>query len=589
MNVRRRLFFQFGIQLVVVGAVLLALFVAIIFFVAMQIIEGDYNRAFARSGLSGMMRALQVKDGKAYIEDEMLTKIKNSGGWLQVVNERGEATISYYVPDDVPARYGPGELTAYWQGQKPFPYSLYVLIQEKHGVTYTLLYGVKYVDDRILTHVKREATFDEGKLRLTDALRREISDHAASLQILDEHGSVLAAFNASPQLPSQYSVPELMMRAKDEETSRQRLAFDYDEKRNITWVVSVPYGDQTVGQPAESGIPPELKYLLWGLGLLFAGIMLIFMILSFWYGHRFGTPMLHMMDWLRNLGNGVYDEPTDRHGMPRSQTRKGRWKRKYRAYTEMIYSLRQLTSALKMSNEIRLKLEKSREAWIAGVSHDLKTPLSSISGYAHMLEAETYEWSQTEVRQFAAVMKEKAEYMDQLINDLSLTYRLSNDALPLQREITDMNEFIRQSVEGFRSDPIYREAQLTWEEYAEPIRYPIDRSWFRRILDNLLANAILHNPHGTSVRVILRKHSGENGDKGSFAIEIQDDGEGMDAETMDQLFERYYRGTNTEGNGKGTGLGMAIARQLAQAHGGRIEVDSRPGAGTTVRIIFNNL
>ncbi len=92
-----------------------------------------------------------------------------------------------------------------------------------------------------------------------------------------------------------------------------------------------------------------------------------------------------MMNWLKNLSNGKLQEPKDKRGRPASRSGEGRLRRPYRVYREVIQSLDSLTGSLKQAEEARSRLEKSREEWITGVPHDLKTPLSSIKGYADLL------------------------------------------------------------------------------------------------------------------------------------------------------------------------------------------------------------
>nr|WP_275900739.1 HAMP domain-containing sensor histidine kinase [Paenibacillus periandrae] len=287
------------------------------------------------------------------------------------------------------------------------------------------------------------------------------------------------------------------------------------------------------------------------------------------------------MDWLQHLANDDYNEPTDRKGRPRSIHKNQKLKRRYRLFTEIFTSLSRLSDTLKRNDDVRIRLEKTREEWIAGVTHDLKTPLSSIFGYAHLLETDDYEWTREEVREFAAIIKEKASYMDAMIGDLSITYRLKNEAQPLSLERVEMNAFIERAIIRLLQDPRLSAANVTLTRMDQELSYPIDPGWFNRIIDNIVANAVLHNPPGTAVRISLSTQ-----DDQGFVILVSDNGQGMDEATAELLFERYFRGTNTEENDQGTGLGLAIAKQLVLAHGGTIEVQSAYGAGTVIRMAF---
>lgn len=102
------------------------------------------------------------------------------------------------------------------------------------------------------------------------------------------------------------------------------------------------------------------------------------------------------------------------------------------------------------------------------------------------------------------------------------------------------------------------------------------------MIDNLICNAIKHNPKGTSITVYLKKEQ----EKNILTIAVHDNGTGMDEETLKHLFNRYYRGTNTDEKSDGTGLGMSIAKQIADLHKGMISVQSETNKGTTVTIQF---
>lgn len=93
---------------------------------------------------------------------------------------------------------------------------------------------------------------------------------------------------------------------------------------------------------------------------------------------------------------------------------------------------------------MRQVLQQTREEWITGLTHDLKTPLSSIYGYALLLESKQYNWTDRDIQQFGSVMKEKSQYMTTLIDDLSLTYQLKNNSLPAQHVNIEMNQFVQK-------------------------------------------------------------------------------------------------------------------------------------------------
>jgi len=112
----------------------------------------------------------------------------------------------------------------------------------------------------------------------------------------------------------------------------------------------------------------------------------------------------------------------------------------------------------------------------------------------------------------------------------------------------------------------------------EMIEYEFDQKLLKRSLVNLIMNALVHNPTETEIWISLRKHP-------QIIIEIKDNGQGMNQEDLEQLFQRYYRGTNTI-NYQGSGLGRSIAKEVIEAHSGEIVVESQVNMGTVIKIFL---
>ena len=314
----------------------------------------------------------------------------------------------------------------------------------------------------------------------------------------------------------------------------------------------------------------------------FIGLAIVFLLLimsTLFYAKKFGSPLLIMMQWVRQLGKKQYDTPMNKKGQKLLFNKKGRIKRKYKLYKELFETLEDVAFTLKRNEEQQQLIEKTREEWISSLSHDLKTPLSSIIGYVKMLQS-NYEWTKEEQQQFYAVMDEKSDYMMALIEDLTLTYRLKNGQLPIYKDKLDVNEVIRRTIIQLMNNQYFKEYTFDFDTNEEIILVELDVKWLQRILDNLLINAIKHNPTGTTISIVATRKLNE------VIISICDDGVGMDEKTVEHLFNRYYRGTNTTESLEGTGLGMAITQQLILLQDGKITVDSEIGKGTRIDLIF---
>ena len=284
-----------------------------------------------------------------------------------------------------------------------------------------------------------------------------------------------------------------------------------------------------------------------------------------------------MIRWIHHLANGDYHAPVQQNEIYSQKTHK--LKGPYRVYKELIDHLETLTHTLENNHRERKKMERMKKEWMAGVSHDLKTPLTYLTGYSTMLLSNRFQWSEEKQKEFLLEIQGKAEHMNELIQDLNLSFRLEGSNFPLEMENRDVVELVRRTVADVASAPWANGYHLTLEAVESRLDMRIDPKLFQRALRNLLVNSIIHNPKGTRIRVTLQKHT-------DVEITIEDNGKGMDEETVEHLFQKYYRGTSTDAISEGTGLGMAVAQQLISAHNGRIHVKSRVNEGTTLQILF---
>ncbi|PQP82746.1 sensor histidine kinase [Paenibacillus sp. PCH8] len=581
MSIRRRLMTRFIGMLA--GAVVLIILLGSVatYWVVQKINEVNLVDDFATSGLDQLINTAEIMpDNTIRYDPDLLKQVDKNKGWLQVLDEKGYVIDDYHIPSDVPNHYKPGELIAYWEANKPFPYQLAMLIREKDGKYFTLLYGERNVAKSLLDEIRPKLAYASGKLLTVKPAEQETIRKAdAYIQILDPYGKEILSYNKPAMgVPSQYSIQDLVLKVRYPNRSGISVATWYDIPNETTWLVSVPI-DPTVVKKDN----PYAFILEPALIVLILSIIVLLVLLALWYANRFGSPMLHMLQWLQRLEKGHYEEPTGAMGLPRSQRRNGKWKRKYHVYGEVLHSMQALSHTLKQDEEQRKQTDSLREEWIAGITHDLKTPLSSIQGYAHMLEADKYSWTTEEVREFAGIMVDKSMYMDRLVNDLAMTYRLRSGGYQPEVARTDVNTLLHDLVQRAERNPAYGQGRIHFQPTDAPVYGMVHIPSFERIVDNLTANALLHNPSESIL--IVRVHAGER--DGEFTIEFADNGQGMSPETVWKLFERYYRGTDTGTSDVGSGLGMAVTKGLIEAMNGRIEVHSTPGEGTVIRLVWD--
>ncbi|MEK3889483.1 sensor histidine kinase [Bacillus sp. FSL K6-3431] len=570
MNIHKRFIVQFFIQIVLAFILLSLILMTIWAIIGFSIMKSDVAKDLSKADTLFFSDRISIKEEKVTFDEKLKKLAKNQNGQLIVLTENGDVVDSYNTTEQAPKHINKSELASLIL-ETPAEYSYWKLDGE-YTQPYFLLLGKKNFGKEILNEMKSKVDWKNQHLNLSDVNHQKVNEENGWVQLIDSTGQVVDDYGTKKQ-PKSYSIQDLFTLSQNQEHSP---AAYFDQKTEQAIIM----GTHDANSPyhLEEGLNKTISH---SLVITFILLFLLLLLGTFWYARKFGVPLIMMMKWINNLGKGVYEHPTDPHQHNVLLNKKGKLKRKYRLYRDFITTLNQLTETLKENESERLKRTQTREEWISGISHDLKTPLASVAGYSQMLESENYSWSEKETREFAKVISEKSSYMMELLEDLTLTYRLRNQALPIVKEDVDLNEFIRRTIIHFINDPGNSEMEFNFQPFHETISAFIDPKWFQRIIDNLIANAIKYNPSGTAITVsisLIEHHL--------VIIKIEDNGIGMNSETLDKLFQRYYRGTNTSDTGSGTGLGMAITKQLVQLHNGSIQVKSIPSKGTTIRIIL---
>jgi signal transduction histidine kinase len=245
---------------------------------------------------------------------------------------------------------------------------------------------------------------------------------------------------------------------------------------------------------------------------------------------------------------------------------------------EIYEGLDTLNYDIMLADQQREQDTKAKEEWLVNITHDLKTPLAPIRGYAEMLMSYT-DMSSKEAQKYGEIILKNIMYTEQLVNDLKLTYQLQSNMLPLKKEMLNINRFIKEVVIDILNAPDFGGRNVSFQSNSEEAKCLFDRLLLQRAITNIVVNALMHNDTNVEVRITLDTANG-------IKLTIADTGNGMTEQELSKLFTRYYRGTSTEKKTDGSGLGMAIAKQIVEAHDGTIRVESIQGSGTTITIVL---
>jgi PAS domain S-box-containing protein len=227
----------------------------------------------------------------------------------------------------------------------------------------------------------------------------------------------------------------------------------------------------------------------------------------------------------------------------------------------------------------RHELEHQKEAFFANASHDLRTPVATIKASVEVvLENEPVDLPEP-LHRLLVNIDHEADRMTTLIDDLLDLARVETGRLRLKLVRCDLRVLAERAARAIEPLPAQRGQRVVLDLPGRPVSAIVDAEWIERALLNLLSNAHKYGRDGGLIRLSLERRPRE------LVFAVEDDGPGIPKADQARLFERFYRPkTDTTRRSQGSGLGLPIAKGMVELHGGRIWVESRPGAGATFRI-----
>jgi two-component system sensor histidine kinase KdpD len=223
--------------------------------------------------------------------------------------------------------------------------------------------------------------------------------------------------------------------------------------------------------------------------------------------------------------------------------------------------------------EIRAETERIRSSLLSSVSHDLRTPLASITGAASSLLETNAALDVPTSRELLETIQEESERLSRLVNNLLQMTQVESGALTLRKDWHPLEEIVGAALERLKQ-PLGNRPVIT--RLPEDLSLvPVDDVLIEQVLINLLENAVKYTAPGSPVEVSAWPSDG------SVTVEVADRGPGLAPGEEQRVFEKFYRGQRV--GARGAGLGLAICRGFVEAHGGRIWAESRPGGGAAFR------
>lgn len=279
---------------------------------------------------------------------------------------------------------------------------------------------------------------------------------------------------------------------------------------------------------------------------------------------NFRKPFGEMCDYIKYLSKGNYQKKIHLKGL--------------HEFEELEKDINQLAEQLEQEKKFREKVEENRTQLIRDISHDLKNPLMGIQGYVEYCLNKSL--SQEELKEYLELIKNNSMRANDLLINLFEFAKIESADFTLKQEQVDLGEFLRQEI-------IHWIPELDNKQFGYEVDIPekemlanIDITQMKRVLANLISNALKYNLEGTNISLMLRKMTGK------YEITFQDNGKGIEKEYIETIFDPFTRPDGKVRNSKdgGSGLGLAIVKKIITLHGGTVHIDSMIEKGTKFHI-----
>ncbi|GAA0092020.1 HAMP domain-containing sensor histidine kinase [Paraclostridium bifermentans] len=411
---------------------------------------------------------------------------------------------------------------------------------------------------------------EDNKLDISQEGKKVLEEKDVWIQILDENAVQVYSYNTPRELNKKYTPMELINGYKyagglpNSNADNILVSSKKIGDTDYTYLLGFQKGkiEKYIITYRTKDFGSTIIKVIWI--ILFIDLI-IALIVGYIFSRRLTKPMKNIIKGVENLEEGKFDVYYKEKGL----------------YVSVYKKLNKLSDTLK-SNEIeRNKLDKLKQEWIANISHDIKTPLSSIKGYAEILSDEDYDINREEAKDYGVIINEKSEYIKELVDDLNLTMKLKSSDRVLSKKDENIVRIIKDSVIQILNDPKYSNRDVEFTSNKDSITKSVDSMLFKRVINNLVYNALIHNNDKVKIKVEVEYIS-----EAETIINIEDNGKGIEKKDLERIFDRYYRGTSTGEVHKGSGLGMAIAKDIIIAHGFDIDLNSQVGEGTKIKIII---
>lgn len=409
-----------------------------------------------------------------------------------------------------------------------------------------------------------------SKLSFEDLNTDEINEIGAYIEILDSDGNIIDTVGRNIDIirRNKYTKEELLKGVVSSKEGGKYLTLVNNIKYNDNdcyAVVNMPKDSINIGInfmniPISISKPILLIYLIIVIVVLLLAVACV-IIYSFYTTRKIKKPLDDINRALSKITDGNYDEKVNENNVY-----------EFKVISDTI---NYLTEKLKNSNEENKRLEESKNKMLLDLSHDIRTPITSIKGFSQALYEGMIDDESKKMRYYKTIYT-KSERVAELVDDLFEFVRMDKIQYTIKLENVDICEYIRQIVLSYYDEIQNKGFELVINIPDEPIMLKVDIKLFKRVIVNLIENSLKYNTEGTKLRIEVR-------DASKFVvIEIADNGIGIEESIRDKIFDVFVRADKSRKSTGGSGLGLSIAKRIVESHGGEISLLNARGEENTI-------
>ena len=312
-----------------------------------------------------------------------------------------------------------------------------------------------------------------------------------------------------------------------------------------------------------TNLPGEIKILIVDIVFCMVVILIITaVVLSLWVYSGVSTPLDHLTQATREIRDGNFDYELKPEGVEEIR--------------ELCEVFEEMRVQLKNANEEKIEVDRQNRELISNISHDLKTPITAVKGYVEGIMdgvADTPE----KMDRYIRTIYNKAIEMDRLINELTFYSKINTNRIPYNFSKVNVQGYFADAAEDLETELAAKNVAFSYTNTVPAdVTVIADVEQMRRVISNIIGNSVKYMDKPVKKIALNVRQSGSE-----VEAEIADNGRGIAAKDLGNVFDRFYRTDASRNSGKGgSGIGLSIVKKIVEDHGGRVWVTSREGEGT---------